>query len=64
MPYLTNTERLALGLVGSAPEEAVVAAAIGAEEDAKPAKRARNKKGEYVGDDPSTTDVDEAFAAE
>lgn len=66
MPYLTNIERLALGLVGSsAPEEAVVAAAHGEPEpEAKPVKRARNKKGEFKGDDPATPDVNEAFEAE
>jgi hypothetical protein len=69
MPYLTNTERLALGLVGSsAPEEAVVAAAQGEPEqeqcELKPTKRARNRKGEFKGDDPATPEVNEAFEAE
>jgi len=69
MPYLTNTERLALGLVGSsAPEEAVVVAAQGEPEqeqcELKSTKRARNRKGEFKGDDPATADVNEAFEAE
>lgn len=69
MPYLTNTERLTLGLVGSsAPEEAVVAAAQSGPEqeqcELKPTKRARNRKGEFKGDDPATADVNEAFEAE
>jgi hypothetical protein len=69
MPYLTNTERLALGLVGSsAPEEAVVAAAQGEPEqeqcELRSAKRARNRKGEFKGDDQTTPETNEAFEAE
>lgn len=74
MPYLTNAERLELGLIGSSdPSEEAIAAAKGqqqhsssADEEAaaKPGKRARNKKGEFKGDDLATPDVNEAFEAE
>jgi len=74
MPYLTNAERLELGLIGSSvPSEEAVAAAKAQQEPAeqqpveaaaKPVKRARTKKGEFKGDDPTTPDVNEAFDAE
>jgi len=74
MPYLTNAERLELGLIGcSDPTDEEVAAAKAqqepiktpsAEAAAKPVKRARNKKGEFQGDDPATPEVNEAFEAE
>lgn len=74
MPYLTNAERLELGLIGSSvPSEEDVAAAKAqqepadeqpAEAAAKSVKRARTKKGEFKGDDPTTPDVNEAFEAE
>lgn len=74
MPYLTNAERLELGLIGSSvPSEEAVAAAKAQQEAvkspateaaAKSVKRARTKKGEFKGDDPTTTDVNEAFEAE
>lgn len=70
MPYLTNAERLQLGLIGcSDPTDEEVAAAKADQEPAnkaaaKPSKRARNKKGEFKADDPATPDVNEAFEAE
>ena len=74
MPYLTNAERLQLGLIGcSDPTDEEVAAAKAdqapvkhpsSEAAAKPAKRARNKKGEFKADDPATPDVNEAFEAD
>lgn len=74
MPYLTNAERLELGLIGcSDPTDEEVAAAKEQQEPikspsnevaARPAKRARNKRGEFQGDDPATPEVDEAFEAE
>lgn len=74
MPYLTNAERLQLGLIGcSDPTDEEVAAAKADQEPvkhpsseaaAKPAKRARTKKGKFMADDPATPEVNEAFEAE
>jgi hypothetical protein len=70
--YLSNDERIRLSLqhYGSDVPDEVVAAAeaalaspCGGACPATSAKtRARNKKGEFEGDDPATTDVNEAFA--
>lgn len=72
--YLTNDERIRLGLqqYGSdvpeevvAEAEAALAQACGGACPAPTAKttktRARNTKGEYQGDDPTTPQVNEAF---
>jgi hypothetical protein len=69
--YLSNDERIRLGLqqYGSDVPEEVVAAAAAAlagaccVAPAKPATktRARTAKGQFEGDDPATTDVNEAF---
>lgn len=72
--YLSNDERIRLGLqqygsdvpaeVVEAAEAALASPCGGAcpaptKETAK--ARARNKKGEYLGDDPATCEVNEAF---
>lgn len=69
--YLSNDERIRLGLqqYGSDVPEEVVAAAEAAlagaccVAPAKPATktRARTTKGQFEGDDPATTEVNEAF---
>ena len=70
--YLTNAERIRLGLLhyGSDVPEDVVAAAEAAlvgtccpapAAKAATRKRARNVEGQFQGDDPATTDVNEAF---
>jgi hypothetical protein len=72
--YLTNDERIRLGLqhYGSdVPEEVVAEAeaalaspcggACPAPTKAAAKTRSRNKKGEFEGDDPTTTEVNEAF---
>ena len=73
--YLTNDDRIRLGLqqYGSdvpdevvADAEAALAALSGGACPApapKTAKRARNQKGEFQGDDPTTADVSEAYVA-
>ena len=73
--YLTNTDRERLGLIGYgsdvpadvvADAEAALAASCGGAcpaPAAKTTKRARNKAGEYVGDDPETAEVNEAYVA-
>jgi hypothetical protein len=73
--YLSNDERIRLSLqhYGSdVPDEVVAAAeaalaspcggACPAPTTTSAKTRARNKKGEFEGDDPATTDVNEAFA--
>ena len=59
--YLTNSERVELGLQGygsDVPDDVVAAA----RERLKPTrKRARNTKGQLVADDPSTAAVNEAW---
>ncbi|MEB3354196.1 MAG: hypothetical protein VKM34_08175 [Cyanobacteriota bacterium] len=72
--YLTNDERIQLGLQGygsDVPEEVVAAAraAAGGAEPAAPAaaaakKRARVAKGRYRGDDQSTPEVNEAWTTD
>lgn len=69
--YLPNDERIRLGLqhygsdvpdeVVAAAEAALAGACCVAPTTASTTKRARNKKGEYLGDDPTTPDVNEAF---
>lgn len=72
--YLTNDERIRLGLqhYGSdVPEDVVAAAeaalvpvcgiACPAPTPASTKTRARTKKGQFQGDDPSTPQVNEAF---
>jgi len=73
--YLPNTERERLGLFGfgsDVPDDVVAAAEAALASPcggacpapaAKTAKRARNKKGEFEGDDPNTTEVNEAYVA-
>jgi len=71
--YLSNTDRERLGLFGygsDVPDEVVAAAeALLAPTEGSacpaaapsPTKRSRNKKGEFLADDPATADVNEAF---
>ena len=73
-PYVSNTDRIALGLVGygsDVPQD-VLDAAIARQqieaddktlEEVKPTprKRARNAKGHLMADDPTTPDVNEAW---
>lgn len=73
--YLSNTDRERLGLFGFgsdvpdqvvADAEAALAARYGGACPAptpKTTKRARNKKGEFEGDNPATPEVNEAYAA-
>jgi hypothetical protein len=73
--YLSNTERERLGLFGfgsDVPDDVVAAAEAALASPcggacpaptAKTTKRARNKKGEFEGDDPSTPEVNEAYEA-
>ena len=73
--YLTNDERIRLGLqqygsdvpadVVEAAEAALASPCGGAcpAPTAKATKRARNKKGEFKGDDPATAEVNEAYEA-
>ena len=73
--YLSNTERERLGLFGfgsDVPDDVVAAAEAALASPcggacpapaAKTTKRARNKAGEYVGDDPATAEVNEAYEA-
>lgn len=75
--YLTNDERIRLGLQGygsDVPEDVVAAAeaALAAPAGGCPLPaattttktRARTKKGEYQADDPATPDVNEAWTDE
>jgi hypothetical protein len=72
--YLSNDERIRLGLLGygsDVPDEVVAAAeaalaspcggACPAPTKTATKTRARTKKGEFAGDDPATPDVNEAF---
>ena len=70
--YLTNDERIRLGLqhYGSDGPDEVVAAAeaalggaccVAPENASATKKRARTAKGQFEGDDPTTTEVNEAF---
>jgi hypothetical protein len=73
--YLSNTDRERLGLFGFgsdvpdevvADAEAALAARCGGACPApapKTTKRARNKKGEFEGDNPATSEVNEAYVA-
>lgn len=73
--YLSNTDRERLGLFGFgsdvpdqvvADAEAALAARCGGACPApapKTAKRARNQKGEFQGDEPTTPEVNEAYVA-
>ena len=73
MPYVSNEERIRLGIqqYGSdVPQDALDAAeaafagavdAPPAEEPAAPPKRARTSKGQYQADDPDTAAVNEAY---
>lgn len=73
--YLSNTDRERLGIFGygsDVPDEVIAEAeaallptcGIACPAPAtKTAKRARNTKGEFEGDDPVTTDVNEAYVA-
>jgi hypothetical protein len=73
--YLSNTDRERLGLFGFgcdvpddvvADAEAALAARCGGACPApapKTTKRARNTKGEFQADDPTTTEVNEAYVA-
>lgn len=73
--YLSNTDRERLGLFGYgsdvpdeviAEAEAALASPCGGAcpaPTAKTAKRARNAKGEFQGDDPATPEVNEAYVA-
>jgi hypothetical protein len=68
--YLSNSDRIRLGLheYGSDVPDDIVAAAVAAlegipdpEPEPAPKKRARTSKGRLQGDDPQTTDKDEAW---
>lgn len=75
--YLTNDERIRLGIQGYgsdvpaevvAAAEAALAAAVGdcplpKAKTTTTKARARTKKGEFQADDPATPDVDEAWEA-
>ena len=73
--YLSNTDRERLGLFGFgsdvpdevvADAEAALAARCGGACPApapKTTKRARNKRGEFEGDNPATPEVNEAYVA-
>lgn len=78
MPYVSNEERIRLGLQrwGSDVPQAALDAALAAAEGAAAAppaedtpaeapkrKRARTRRGRYYPDDPTTPDVNEAYEA-